>query len=53
MTCKEAIEKGLCLGCMRVELENSNADNCEYREKSGLEVCKKIIEGEQLKIGGN
>ena len=50
MTCKEAIEKGLCLGCMRVELENSNADNCEYREKSGLEICKQILEGKQLKI---
>lgn len=49
MECKEAIERGLCLGCARVEQENPNADNCEYREKSGLEVCKKIIEGEQMK----
>lgn len=50
MTCKEAIEKGLCLGCIRVELKNPNADNCEYREKSGLDMCKKILEGKQLKI---
>lgn len=50
MTCKEAIEKNLCLGCMRVELENPNADNCKYREKSGLELCKRILEGKQLKI---
>ena len=49
MTCKEAIEKGLCLGCGLAEL-NSNADNCEYREKSGLEICKQILEGKQLKI---
>ena len=50
MTCKEAIEKGLCLGCARVEQKNPNADNCEYREKSGLDMCKKIIEGVQMKI---
>ena len=50
MTCKEAIEKKLGLGCMRVELENLNADDCEYREKSGLDMCKKIIEGVQIKI---
>ena len=50
MTCEEAIEKGLCLGCTRVEQKNPNADNCEYREKSGLDMCKKIIEGVQMKI---
>lgn len=50
MTCQEAIEKGLCLGCMRLELENPNADNCKYRKQSGLELCKKILEGEQIKL---
>ena len=50
MTCKEAIEKKLCLGCMRVELENPNADNCKYREQSGLDLCWKILKGEQLRI---
>ena len=30
--------------------QNINADNCEYREKSGLDMCKKIIEGVQMKI---
>ena len=30
--------------------EQNNADNCEYREKSGLEQCKKIIKGVQMKI---
>lgn len=49
MTCKEAIEKNLCLGCMRLEKENPNADKCEYRE-SGLDMCKKIIEGVQMKL---
>lgn len=49
MTCKEAIEKGLCIGCNLAE-QNINADNCEYREKSGLEQCKKIIEGVQMRI---
>ena len=49
MTCKEAIEKGLCLGC-GLGIENNNADNCEYREKSGLDLCKRIIEGEQIKL---
>ena len=50
MTCKEAIEKGLCLGCARKKKKNPNADNCEYREKSGLELCKQILEGKQLKL---
>ena len=49
MRCEEAIKKNLCLGCRLVEL-NPNADNCEYREKSGLEICKQILEGKQLKI---
>ena len=50
MKCSEAIIKNLCLGCMRLEQEDGNADNCEYREKSGLDMCKKIIEGVQMKI---
>ncbi len=45
MTCVEAIEKGLCLGCGRIEKENPNADKCEYREKSGLDMCKEILGG--------
>lgn len=49
MTCKEVIEKGLCLGCNLAE-QNINADNCEYREQNGLDLCKKIIEGIQQKI---
>ena len=49
MTCEEAIKKNLCLGCGLAEL-NPNADNCEYREKQGLEICKQILEGKQLKI---
>ncbi len=50
MTCKEAIEKKLCLGCMRVEVENPNADDCKYREQSGLDLCKKILQGSQIKL---
>ena len=49
MTCEEAIKKNLCLGCALAEL-NPNVDNCEYREKSGLDMCKKILKGEQIKI---
>ena len=49
MDCKETIEKGLCLGCSLAE-QNINADNCKYREQSGLDLCKKIIEGVQMKI---
>lgn len=49
MTCEEVIRKNLCLGCGLAEL-NPNADDCEYREKSGLDMCKKIIEGVQMKI---
>ena len=50
MKCSEAIIKNLCLGYMRLEQEDGNADNCEYREKSGLDICKRIIEGEQIRI---
>ena len=49
MRCEEAIKKNLCLGCGLAE-NNLNADECKYREKSGLEICKKILEGKQLKI---
>lgn len=49
MTCKEAIKNNLCLGCRLAE-QNINADNCKYREQSGLDLCKKIIEGVQMKI---
>lgn len=50
MTCKEAIEKNLCLGCNRVEIENPNADNCKYRDRLALEQCKTIIK--QMKMEG-
>ncbi len=49
MNCEESIKKGLCLGCGQAE-NNINADNCEYRKQSGLDLCKKIIEGVQMKI---
>ena len=49
MKCEEAIKNNLCLGCGLAE-QNINADDCEYREQSGLEVCKQILEGKQLKI---
>ncbi len=46
MKCAEAIKKWLCLGCGLAE-QNINADNRKYREQSGLDLCKKILEGEQ------
>lgn len=46
--CKYYIEHFLCLGCRLAE-QNINADNCEYREKSGLEKCKELLEGKQMK----
>ena len=49
MTCTEAISNKLCLGCNLAE-QNINADKCEYREKSGLEKCKEILKGEQIKL---
>lgn len=49
MRCEDAIRNKLCLGCNLAE-QNINADNCKYRDKSGLEQCKKIIEGVQMKI---
>lgn len=46
--------KGKCknctLGCFRLEDETFNGTNeCEYAE-NGLDMCKKIIEGVQMKI---
>lgn len=49
MKCEDVIRNGLCLGCNLAE-QNINADNCEYREKSGLEKCKELLEGKQIKI---
>lgn len=49
MKCEEAIKKGLCLGCGLAE-QNINADNCKYREQSGLDLCKKILQGSQIKL---
>ena len=49
MNCEEVIKNSLCLGCNLAEL-NINADNCRYREQSGLNQCKKIIE--QMKLEG-
>lgn len=49
MRCEDAIRNKLCLGCNLAE-QNINADNCEYRDKSGLEKCKEILKGEQIKL---
>ncbi len=49
MNCEQAIINKLCLGCGLAE-NNINADNCEYREKSGLDICKKILKGDQVEI---
>ena len=49
MKCEETIKNNLCLGCTLAE-QNINADNCKYREQSGLDLCRKILKGEQLKI---
>ncbi len=49
MRCEEAIKKNLCLGCGLAEL-NPNADNCKYREQLGLDLCKKILQGSQIKM---
>lgn len=49
MTCEQVIKNNLCLGCNLAEL-NINADKCEYREQSGYDLCRRIIEGVQMKI---
>ena len=49
MTGEEAIKKRLCLGCGLAE-QNINSDNCKYREQSGLDLCKKILQGSQIKM---
>ncbi len=48
--CKTAIEIGLCKGCNLLELENFvGKSKCEL-VPSGLNLCKKILKGEQIKI---
>ena len=50
MKCEYYIKNNLCLGCNLAE-QNIEADNCIYRDKSGLERCREILErSEQLKI---
>lgn len=50
MKCSEAIKNNLCLGCVRLEYENANREaDCGYI-KSGLDVCKEILEGKQIKF---
>lgn len=50
MTCEEVIKQNLCLGC-NLAKQNINADNCIYREKTGLEKCQEILErSEQIEI---
>ena len=49
MKCEEAIKNNLCLGCSLAE-QNINADNCKYREQSRLDLCKKILQGSQIKL---
>lgn len=41
MTCKEAIEKDLCLGCMRLELETQLQKNANTLEKSLKQILAK------------
>ena len=46
MRCEDAIKNSMCLGCSLAE-QNINADNCKYREQSGLDLCKRILKGEK------
>lgn len=46
-------KNGLCLGCTGLAEQNwIGAEQCEIYKKNcnGLELCKKILEGEQQKI---
>lgn len=48
--CKTAIETGLCKGCNLLELEKfTGKDKCELVPNE-LDLCKKILKGEQTKI---
>lgn len=47
--------RGFCLGCTGlVEKDWCGAEQCEtykkYSQMSGLELCKSILKGEQMKI---
>lgn len=48
-------KKGLCLGCAGLaEADWCGAEQCETYKKfkniSGLEICKNILEGKQIKL---
>lgn len=48
-------KKGLCLGCVGLaETDWCGAEQCETYKKfkniSGLEICKNILEGKQMKL---
>ena len=51
----ETFNKGLCLGCTGLgELDWIGATECEIYKKlqsfNGLELCKKILKGDQQKL---
>lgn len=51
----ELMEKGLCLGCVGLaELNWVGPEQCseykKYKSMNGIDLCKKIIEGIQMKL---
>lgn len=55
MTCEELIKKELCLGCVGLaEKDWVGAKQCntykEFNNISGLDLCKRILRGEQIEI---
>lgn len=53
----EYIKCSSCLGCNLLELPQfrgkKECDNYVSANKSALDICKKILEGEQITFGGN
>lgn len=51
----EIMEKGLCFGCVGLsEKDWVGPEQCKYyqefKKTKGIDICKKILEGKQMKI---
>lgn len=52
----EVFNRNLCLGCTRFAVKKTGVgpEQCEhykkYKNMSGLELCKNILEGTQIKL---
>ena len=48
--CKTAIESGICKGCNLLEIPTFQGKEKCNLVPNGLDICKQILKGEQMKI---